>query len=109
MNNTDNSSGDDQQSADVATDYRALLLVTRPLVITEHTLPSWRGGEIWRSGFGISSEPRDWCPESILSRGEVLRPDESGFGIVDDEEIATVLKEAGTYSSLQIRICIGMS
>jgi hypothetical protein len=109
MNNTDNSSGDDQQSADVTTDYRALLTMTRPHVVTEHSLPAWRGGEIWRAGFGISPGPRDWCPESILSRGEVLRLGGSGPGTGDDQELATTYEEAGTYSSLQIRICIGMS
>ena len=109
MNNTDNSPTDEQQLANTATDYGALLSMTRPLVVTEHSLPSWRGGEICRSGFGVSRGPGDQCPESILSRGEVFQSDESGLGMTDDEEHAKTPEETGTASPLQIRICIGMS
>jgi hypothetical protein len=109
MNNTDNSPSEEQQLANIATEYGILLSITRPLIVTEHSLPSWRGGEICRSGFGISPGPGDQCPESILSRGEVFRSDESGPGIADDEEHAKTAEEAGTGSPLQIRICIGMS
>jgi len=109
MNNTDNSPGEEQQSANIPTDYRALLSITRPLVVAEHTLPSWRGGEICRSGFGVSPGSGDSCPESILSRGEVFQSDESSLGIPDDKELARTQEEAGTGSPLQIRICIGMS
>ena len=109
MNNADNYPGEEQQSANIATNYGALLSMTRPLVVTEHTLPSWRGGEICRSGFGISRGSGDRWPESILSRGEVFQSDESGLGIADDEEHAKTAEETGTASPLQIRICIGMS
>jgi len=109
MDNTGDSASDEQQSANMTTGYGALLAMTRPLVVTEHTLPSWRGGEICRSGFGVSAGTGDLCPESTLSRGEVLRSDESGLGIADDEELATALEEAGTCSGLQLRICLGMS
>ena len=109
MNNTDNSPGEEQQSANIPTDYRALLSITRPLVVAEHTLQSWRGGEICRSGFGISSGRGDRCPESILSRGEVFQSDESGLGIPDDKELARTPEGASTNPPLQIRICIGMS
>ena len=129
MNNTDNPLNDEEQLATIPTDYRALLAMTRPLVIAEHTLPSWRGGEICRSGFGIPLEPADWGGELALKRGEILRSDESGLGITEDEELATTPEQAGTSSapevedaavesisalrrrdsSLQIRICLGMS
>ena len=109
MNNTGDSPRDEQQSANMTTDYRALLLTTRPLIVTEHTLLSWRGGELYRSGFGMSLGTGDWSPESTLSRGEVIRSHEPGPGIAQDEELATTLEEAGICSPLQIRICIGMS
>jgi hypothetical protein len=129
MSNTDNPPNDEEQLAVIPTDYRALLAMTRPLVIAEHTLPSWRGGEICRSGLGIRIEPGDWRGELALKRGEIFRSDESGLGIAEDEELATTPEEAGTSSApevedkrtkarstlpqtdsnLQIRICLGMS
>jgi len=129
MSNKDNPPNDEEQLAVIPTDYRALLAMTRPLVIAEHTLPSWRGGEICRSGFGIPLEPGDWRGELALKRGEILRSDESGLGITEDEELATTPEQAGTSSApevedkrtkarstlpqtdsnLQIRICLGMS
>ena len=129
MSNTDNPPDDEEQSAVIATDYRALLAMTRPLVIAEHTLPSWRGGQICRSGLGLPIEPGDWRGEFALKRGEIFRSDESGLGITKDGELATTPEEAGTMSApevedaatesisalrrrdsnLQIRICLGMS
>jgi hypothetical protein len=109
MSNTGDSPRDKQQLADMMTDYRALLTMTRPHVVTEHSLPSWRGGEVYRSGFGISPRPGDRSPESTLSSGEVLRSDASAPGIADDEGLATVWDEAGMQPALQMRICIGMS
>ena len=129
MSNTDNPANDEEQLAVIPTDYRALLAMTRPLVIAEHTLVSWRGGQICRSGLGIPIEPGDWRGELALKRGEIFRSDESGLGIAEDEELATTPEEAGISSapevedapvesisalrrrdsSLQIRICLGMS
>jgi hypothetical protein len=129
MSNTDNPANDEEQSATIPTDYRALLAMTRPLVIAKHTLPSWRGGEICCSGFGIPLEPGDRPGEFILSRGEIVRSHESELGIGKDEELATTTEEAGTSSAreledaapesisaprrrdsnMQIRICLGMS
>jgi hypothetical protein len=129
MNNTDNPGNDEEQLATIPTDYRALLAMTRPLIIAQDTLPSWRGGEICRSGFGTSSGSRDWRAEFTLSRGEIVRADESELGIAGDEGRASGNEEAGKSSgtdvedeprearsalrrgdsSLQIRICLGMS
>jgi hypothetical protein len=129
MSNTDNPANDEEQLATIPTDYRALLAMTRPLLIAEHTLRSWRGGEICRSGFGIPLEPGDWPAEFTLSRGEIVRPDESELRTTGDEGRATGNEEAGTSSAqevgdestearcalprgdsnLQIRICLGMS
>lgn len=129
MSNTDNPLNDEEQLAVIPTDYRALLAMTRPLVIAEHTLPSWRGGQICRSGLGIPIEPGDWRGELALKRGEIFRSDESGLGIAEDGKLTTTPEEAGTSSApkvedaaaesilalrgtdsnLQIRICLGMS
>ena len=109
MNETDNSPGDEQQPGNTSIDYATLLSMTRPLFVTEHSLPLWRGGEICRSGFGISPEPADRYPESTLSRGEVLQSGEPGLGIAGDEELVAVWEQAGTRPALQMRICIGLS
>jgi len=129
MSNKDNPPNDEEQLATIATNYRALLAMTRPLVIAQHTLPSWRGGELCRSGFGIPLEPGYWRAESTLRRGEIFHSDESELGLAEDEKLATTTEEAGTSSApevedaaaesmsalrrrdsnLQIRICLGMS
>jgi len=109
MGSTGDSPRDKQQLVDMMTDYRALLAMTRPHVVTEDSLQSWRGGEVYRSGFGISPRPGDRRPESALSRGEVFRLDESGLSISEVGELATLWDEAGTRPALQLRICIGMS
>jgi hypothetical protein len=129
MSNKDNPPNDEDQLAVIPTDYRALLAMTRPLVIAEHTLASWRGGQICRPGLKIPIEPAHWRGEFALKRGEIFRSDESGLGITEDEERATTLEQARTSaapevedaavesisalrrrdSSLQIRICLGMS
>jgi len=129
MSNTNNPPIDEEQFATIPTNYRALLAMTRPLLIAGHSLAAWRGGQICRSGLGIRIEPGDWRAESTLRRGEIFRSDESGLGIAEDEELATTPEEAGTSSapevedaavesisalrrrdsSLQIRICLGMS
>ena len=109
MSNTGDSPRDKQQLADMMMDYGALLTITRPLIVTERSLPLWRGGEVYRSGFGISARPGARRPESTLSTGEVLWSDASGPGIPNGEEFAAVWDEAGTEPPLQMRICIGMS
>ena len=109
MSYTGDSPRDKQQLADMMTDYRVLLAVTRPLVVTEHTLPAWRGGEVYRSGFGISPGPDDGCPESALSLGEVFRSDESSPGVAHDEGFTGNREQARARPALQLRICIGMS
>jgi hypothetical protein len=128
MNNKDNHPTDEEQSAAMPTDYRVLLAMTRPLVVAEHTLPSWRGGEICDSRFGISLEPEDWRLESVVSRGEIVRPDRAEPGTTGEEGPATGIEEATsstleieqaaarvtprtakTDSNLQIRIYLGMS
>jgi hypothetical protein len=129
MNNTDNSPNDEKQQVAVPTDCRALLAMTCPLIITEHSLPSWRGGETGRSGFGLSPELGDWRAESTLRRGEIFGSDEPGCGTTENEELATTTEEGARNfapeiedaalesvralrrrnSNLRIRVYLGMS
>ncbi len=129
MSNMDNPGSQRERLATILTDYRALLAMTRPLVISEHSLPSWRGGEIGRSVFEISPEPGDWRAESTLRRGEIFRSDERGLGMTEDEDLATRTEEAARSfaaeaedaetksipalhrrdSNLRIRVYLGMS
>ena len=118
MSNTNDPPRDEEQLAAIPTDYRTLLAMTRPLVIEEHTLLSWRGGEICRSGFGISPEPGHWRAEFTLRRGEISRSDKSEVGTADDKDGATGYQNAAAESvpalrgrdpNMQIRICLGMS
>jgi len=78
MNNIDDSASDEEQLANMPMHYHALLLITRPLVITEDTPLSFRGEKISRSGFGISPKPADWRQEFTMRRGEIIRSDLSG-------------------------------
>lgn len=129
MRNANDPTNDEEQQTTTPTDYRALLAITRPLIIAEHTLPWWRGGQVCRSGFGMLSEPGDWRAEFILRRGEIFRSRQSRHELAEDEELNRTPEEAGRSSvpeaedvagesisalyrkdsNLQIRICIGMS
>jgi hypothetical protein len=103
MSNRDSPANDEDQLATIPTDYRALLAMTRPLVIGEHTLPSWRGGEICRSGFGIPLIPAHCRVESTLRRGEIVRLDRSALGITEGEGWAALNEEAGTSSAPEVQ------
>ena len=104
MNNKDNSANDEEQLATVPMGYRALLAMTRPLVITEDAPLSLQGEEISRSGFGISPELADWRAEFTLRRGEILCSE--GECDVARESISA-LGETG--SNLKLRIYLGTS
>ena len=104
MNNSDNSASDEDQLAGVSMDYITLLAMTHPLVITEDTRLSLRGGDIFRSGFGILLEPADRRAEFVLRRGEILCP-EGGCDVAWESIFA--LGETG--SNLKLRIHLGMS
>ena len=104
MNNTDDSANDEEQLASVPMDYSALLAMTRPLVITEDALLSLRGGDVFRSGFGISPQPADRRAGFALRRGEILCPE--GECDVARESIFAL---GATVSNLKLRIHLGMS
>jgi hypothetical protein len=104
MNNTDDSANDKEQLETVPMDYRALLAMTRPLVIREDAPLLLRGGEISRSGFGIWLEPADYRKEFAVRKGEIIRSE--GESDVAGESISA-LGETG--SNLKLRICLNMS
>jgi len=104
MNNTDDSASDEEQLAAVSMNYSALMAMTHPLIITEDTLLSLRGGAIFRSGFGILLETADRRAEFALRRGEILCP---GGGCDVAWESIFALGETG--SNLKLRIHLGMS
>jgi len=104
MNNTDDSASDEEQLATVPMDYSALLAMTRPLVITEDALLSFRGGEFFRLDLGISPEPADRRAEFALRIGEILCP-----GGECDVARESILDLGETGSNLKLRIYLGMS
>jgi len=104
MNNPEDSASDEERLETVPMDYSALLAMTRPLVITEDALLSLRGGEVFRSGSGISPEPADRRAEFAQRRGEIFCPE----GECDAaRESIFALGETG--SNLKLRIHLGMS
>jgi len=129
MNNADDSRSDEEQLAALPTDCRALLAMTRPLVIVENTPLSSREEKSSASGCGISPEPGDRRAEFTLRKGEILCPDNSEPATTKDGGPATRNEEVGTSSApeaedattearsdlpqtdsnLQIRIYLGMS
>jgi hypothetical protein len=109
MSNADNPSNDEEQSATMPTDYHALLAMTRPLVVAERTLQSWRGGKTCGWGLRISRGSGDWRAEFILKRGEILCPDLSGQKDTAREGLETTTTPRQTDSDLRMRIYIGMS
>ena len=106
MRNTDDSAGNEERSATPARNYRALLAMTRPLVITERTPLSLRQEKIPRLRFGtgsaISLEPEDCRAELTPRRGEILHPDKSGLKITGDEGLATTREEVETSPALEV-------
>ena len=96
-----NPTRNEEQLQTMPTDYRTLLATTRPLWITGHTLPFWRGGQICRPGLGVPRESEDWCVESTLRKGQILRPGRSDLEIAGDEDLATRREEGVTSSSLE--------
>jgi hypothetical protein len=104
MNNADDSASDEEQLLTVPMDYRALLAMTRPLVITDDTPLSFRGEKIPLSGLGISPQPADWRAEFTLRIGEILCP-RGEWGVA--WESIPALDQTG--SNLRLRIYLGMS
>ena len=101
MNNKDNSPSDKEQFTAAPTNCRALLAITRPLVITEDTPLSARDEKICGSGYEVSPEPDARRAEFSLRKGEILRPDRSDLGTTGDEEAGTRRTDGETESNLE--------
>ena len=107
MNDTDDSASDEEQLKTETMDYRTLLAMTRPLIITWRTSLS-SGGPIFEDK-AISLEARDWWVEFALRKGEIICSD-LPIGRRQGKEGPTTtpaLPQRG--SDLRIRIHLGMS
>ena len=112
------------------TNYRALLAMTRLLLVTDDTPLSLVGEEISVSDKGTSSEPAYWYAEFTLRKAKILCPGFSDQKIESDEDVAVTRDRAETGpgpqgecdaqpeissasrqtgSSLKLRIYLGMS
>ena len=107
MQNKDDSAGDGDQAIAPVTDYRTLLETTRPLVITKNTAPPPQPS-IYRDQ-PESLEAGGCHGESILKRGEIVYPDQSGQTAKSDQGPAAAVDLPLTSSRLRIRIYVGMS
>jgi len=107
MNNTDDSASDEKQSTTVPMDYRTLLAMTRPLVITQPTSRSLVAPI--SEDKAISLEAKDWWLEFALRKGEIICGDLPIGRRQDEEEPATTPALPQRGSDLRIRIHIGMS
>jgi hypothetical protein len=88
-------------------DYRTLLAITRPLVITQPNSLSW-GAPIFGDK-AISLEARYWWVDSTLRKGEIICTDLTMERRQDEEGISAMpaLYQRGSY--LRMRIHLGMS
>jgi hypothetical protein len=129
MSSRDNLPNDEEQEAAVPTDCRALLAMTRPLVIAEDTPLSSREEKIRDPGSGAPAEERDLRGEFTLRKGKILRAHKREPGTKGDEDPRARKEETGkksvpegedgtgetgsdlpeTDSNLQMRIYLGMS
>ena len=107
MKNADDSADDGDQSIAPLKGYRALLDMTRPLVITKSTAPPSQQS-IYRDQ-PISLEAGGCHGESVLKRGEIVCPDPSGQTATGDQRPGAAIDLPLTSSKLRIRIYIGMS
>ena len=107
MNNPGDSASDEEKLKPLPMDYRTLLAITRPLVITRPTSLSL-GAPIFEDK-AISLAARYWSVEFALRKGEIICSDspirkrQDGAGLT----ATPALPQRG--SDLRIRIHLGMS
>ena len=106
MKNRDNSPGDEEQFATPPMDYRALLAMTRPLVITERTILLLQQDRVPHfpsaTSSAISPKPGNCSAECALKRGEIFRPDEAERGVGPDGGPGASGDETGTNASAEV-------
>jgi len=107
MENTNDPASDGDQPITPLKGYRALLDMTRPLVITKNTAPPSQQS-IYRDQ-PVSLEAGGCHGESVLKRGEIVCPDPSGQTATGDQRPGAAIDLPLTSSKLRIRIYIGMS
>jgi hypothetical protein len=107
MNTADDSTSNEGQLETEPMDYRTLLAITRPLVITQPTFCPL-GAPVFEDK-AISSEARDWWVEFALRKGEIIYSD-LPIERKQEEEGSTEAPALPQGSpDLRIRIHLGMS
>ena len=107
MNNPDDSASDEEKLKTVPMDYRTLLAITRPLVITRQTSQSF-GAPIFEDK-AISLKASDWWVEFALRKGEIICTDVPIRSRQDEHGTTTTPALPQRGSNLRIRIHLGMS
>jgi hypothetical protein len=107
MNNTNDSTNEEDQSTTPVSNYLALMETTRPLVITKGTAPSSRL-LIFRDQ-AIPLETGECREEAVLKRGEIIHGDLPDQRVTNDEGPTAATDLDIRSSNLKIRIYLGMS
>lgn len=107
MNNPGDSASDEEELKTLPMDYRTLLAITRPMVITRPTSLSL-GAPIFEDK-AISLEARYWWVEFVLRKGEIICSNLPIRSRQDKEGLTTIPALPHRGSDLRIRIHLGMS
>jgi hypothetical protein len=107
MNNLGDSASDEEELKTLPMDYRTLLAITRPLVLTPPTSLSLRAS-IFEDKV-VSLGARDRWVEFALRKGEIICSDSPISNSQDEEGLATTPALPQRGSDLRIRIHLGMS
>jgi hypothetical protein len=107
MNNQGDSASDEEKLKTLPMDYRTLLAITRPMVITRPTSLSL-GAPIFEDK-AISLEARYWWVEFALRKGEIICSNLPIRSRQDEEGLTTTPALPQRGSDLRIRIHLGMS
>ena len=107
MNNPGDSASDEEELETLPMDYRTLLAITRPLVITPPASLSL-GAPIFEDKI-VSLGARDQWVEFALRKGEIICSDLPIRNRQDEEGLTTTPALPQRGSDLRIRIHLGMS
>lgn len=107
MSKPNDSTDDKEQLTTPITDYRALLEMTRALVIAKNTILSPQGQVDEEET--MSPESEDSRRESALKTGEIIYPNPSGQKVTDDKAAASLSDSPQKDDDFNFRIYLGMS
>ena len=107
MNNPGDSASDEEKLKTLPMDYRTLLAMTRPLVITRPASLPWRA-PIFEDK-AISLEARYWWEEFALRKGEIICTDLPTKNRQGEEGLTKTSALPQKGSVLRIKIHLGMS